>query len=93
MISKDQLLYLCDISQISLSEVEIPEYQQDINCRLSFFEDILKEVGDDYAEDFDSAPYTSLRDDTAESFEDTDALISLAPKSKDNLIIMPKVVE
>jgi len=93
MISENQLLYLCDISQIFLSEAEIPEYQQEMNCRISYFDDALEDVGDEYTEDFPSAPYSSLRGDTAEVFEDAAGLISLAPSSRDNMILMPKVVD
>ena len=93
MLTNDTLSYLCSMSMLSLSETEIPEYLSELNKTVSEIDAILVNIGETYAEAFDAVSFSSLSEDTVAVFEDTSSLISLAPNSRDNMIVMPKVVE
>ena len=93
MLTKEALSYLCDVSMLSLSDAEFAEYLEDLSERLALIDGALDGFDGQYVESFDTVPYSSLRDDTVVPFDDPASLVALAPNSRDNYILMPKVVE
>ena len=93
-VSKDEILHIANLAQLSLSEDEVPKYQENL-------QDILN-----YAEVINNAPVDDLditigtneaknvfRKDEIKVFEDNAALLQNAINPEQNMFKIPKVIQ
>lgn len=92
-VSREEILHIANLAQLSLAEDEVPKYQENL-------QDILN-----YAEVINNAPVDDLditigtneaknvfRKDEIEVFEDNAALLQNAIAQEQNMFKIPKVI-
>ena len=93
-VSREEILHIANLAQLSLAEDEVQKYQENL-------QDILN-----YAEVINNAPVDDLditigtneaknvfRKDEIKVFEDNEALLKNAPSEEQNMFKIPKVIQ
>ena len=94
MITKDDLVTLCELSRLYLSEEELETYGK-------FMTDIMNLMDTIGESDFEynpidmtnAVPFTSLRADEVVTYENMDKIVENGPETVENQFVVPKVVD
>lgn len=94
MLSMDNLKLLCELSKLHLSEEELLEYQKEMTDIIG----LMDTIGDSDFEynpiDMSNAvPFSELRDDNIETFENMDGIVKNGPQIAMNQFVVPKIVD
>ena len=93
ILSPEELLKLASMSQLIVTEEELPYYARQLEARLSYTTG-LKAILDRHAEVIASAPehMNIMRDDVAIP-TDSEPLLAQAPRREENFFVVPVVVK
>ena len=94
MINKDELLLLCELSKLKLSDSELLEYGKEMTEIMTLM-DTIGESDFEYNQiDMTNAvPFSNLRGDQIQTFENMDGIIKNGPKTLENQFVVPKIVD
>lgn len=90
IISKEEILKIATISNITLSEKEIYDLQNELQAVLSYAERVITIVGD--AQDTQLIPINVFRQDLVMQTESA-ILVQAAPEKTDNYFVVPLIIE
>ncbi len=92
-ISKDEIIHIAKLANLSLTEEEIDKYTNDMEEILTFA-NTVNNVNTDGIEDALGANgnYNVFRKDEIEEFGDRDALLQNAPSQDEGMFQIPKVI-
>ena len=93
IVDEKKIKHIAKLAKIELKENELPILSKQIEQILEYVEQ-LNEI-DDSKEPLENLTgnFNRLRKDTVVNFNNKEKIISNAPKSKDNFILVPKVLE
>ncbi|HTM06344.1 MAG TPA: aspartyl/glutamyl-tRNA amidotransferase subunit C [Patescibacteria group bacterium] len=89
-ISREELLKIATISNITLSENELLVLQDELQAVLSYAERVITVTGD--AQDSQLVPLNVFRDDRAIQ-SNSSALLQIAPEVTDHYFVVPLIIE
>lgn len=94
MLSMDNLKLLCELSKLHLTEDELLDYQKEMTDIIN----LMDTIGDSDFEynpvDMSNAvPFSELRADNIETFDNMDGIIKNGPQVAMNQFIVPKIVD
>ncbi len=94
MITKDDLLTLCELSKLYLSEAELEAYGKSMTDIMNLM-DTIGESDFEYdpIDMANAVPFTSLRADRVVTFENMDKIVENGPETVENQFVVPKVVD
>ena len=94
MINKDELLLLCELSKLKLSESELLEYGKEMTEIMALM-DTIGESNFEYnpVDMTNAVPFSDLRGDTVETFENMDGIVKNGPRTIENQFVVPKIVD
>ena len=92
-ISKEEIIHIAKLANLSLTEEEIDKYTNDMEEILTFA-NTVNNVNTDGIEDSLGANgnYNVFRKDEIEEFGDRDALLQNAPSQDEGMFQIPKVI-
>lgn len=92
-ISKEEIIHIAKLANLSLTEEEIDKYTNDMEEILTFA-NTVNNVNTDGIEDSLGANgnYNVFRKDEIEEFGDRDALLQNAPAQDEGMFQIPKVI-
>ncbi len=94
MINKDQLLLLCELSKLHLSESELLEYGKEMTEIMALMDTIGESNFEYNPIDMSNAvPFSELREDEIQAFDNMDGIIKNGPKTLENQFVVPKIVD
>lgn len=94
MITKDDLITLCELSRLSLSDEELEAYAKSMTDIMT----LMDTIGDsdfeyDPVDMSNAVPFTSLRADEVVTCENMDKIVENGPETVENQFVVPKVVD
>lgn len=94
MITKEELNLLCELSKLRLTEDEYEKYGKEMTGILELM-DTIGESDFQYEliEMDSSVPFSALRSDTVQSYENMSAIVANGPEVDDNQFAVPKIVD
>ena len=94
MINKDDLLLLCELSKLKLSDTELLEYGKEMTEIMTLM-DTIGESNFEYnpIDMTNAVAFSDLRSDEVETFENMEGIIKNGPKTLENQFVVPKVVD
>ncbi len=94
MITKDDLLTLCELSRLYLSEEELVSYGKSMTDIMNLM-DTIGESDFEYdpIDMTNAVPFTSLRADEVVTYENMDKIVENGPETVENQFVVPKVVD
>lgn len=94
MITKEDLLTLCELSRLHLSEEELVAYGKSMTEIMTLMDTIGESDFEYNLVDMNNAvPFSSLREDKIVDFENMDKIVANGPATVENQFIVPKVVD
>lgn len=94
MITRDDLKMLSDLSRLYLSDNDLDKYGREMQDIMTLMDTIGESSFEYNATDVSRAvPFSALRSDSVESFENMDGIVRNGPKTAENMFIVPKVVD
>ncbi len=94
MITKEDLLSLCELSRLNLSEEELKAYGKSMTDIMTLMDTIGESDFEYNLIDMNNAvPFSSLREDKVVDFENMDKIVENGPQTIENQFIVPKVVD
>ena len=93
IVDEDKIKHIAKLSKIELASEEIPVLAKQVEQSLEYVEQ-LNDVPETI-EPLDNLTgnFNKLREDEVVDFSNKEKIISNAPKSKDNFILVPKVLD
>ena len=92
-VSKEELLHIADLADLELQDEEIDSYLTNLQDILNFAEVINNVQADELDITIGANEAKNVfRKDEVENFEDSEALLSNAPKKECNMFKIPKVL-
>lgn len=94
MITKDDLITLCELSRLYLSEEELESYGKSMTDIMNLM-DTIGESDFEYdpIDMANAVPFTSLRADEVVTYENMDKIVENGPETIENQFVVPKVVD
>ena len=94
MITKDDLVTLCELSRLYLSEEELETYGKSMTDIMNLMDTIGESDFEYNPIDMTNAvPFTSLRADEVVTYENMDKIVENGPETVENQFVVPKVVD
>ena len=94
MITKEDLLTLCQLSRLHLSEEELEAYGKSMTDIMTLMDTIGESDFEYNLVDMNNAVlFSSLREDKVVDFENMDKIVANGPATVENQFIVPKVVD
>lgn len=96
-IDKKTFAHMVELAALELDEKEGEYLRSELNKQLRAIQELEAiPLGEDTPATSHGVPYTpemsaALREDKAEAFEDTDAIMTQAPESDDGYIVVPEI--
>ena len=94
-MQKDDIKHLADLARLELNDTEIATYTEDVTEILGFVDQLQKANLGDGENQIESAAVRNVfreDDDTHESGEYTKDLLKEAPKTKDDFVLVKKIL-
>ena len=94
MITKEDLVTLCELSRLYLSEEELEAYGKSMTDIMNLMDTIGESDFEYNLVDMNNAvPFSSLREDKVVEFANMDKIVENGPETIENQFIVPKVVD
>jgi aspartyl/glutamyl-tRNA(Asn/Gln) amidotransferase C subunit len=94
MITKEDLVMLCELSRLQLSEEELESYGKSMTEIMRLMDTIGESDFEYNLVDMNNAvPFASLRADEVVDFENMDKIVENGPQTVENQFVVPKVVD
>ena len=92
-VSKEELLHIAKLANLTLPEEKVDNYLQNLQEILNFA-NIVNEAPTEGLKETIGAQenYNVFRKDEVKQFEDREALLQNAPEKEDNMFKIPKVI-
>ena len=92
-VSKEEILHIAKLADLTINENEIDEYAKNLEDILDFMK-ILDSVNTDNVEESIGTlnNVNVFRKDEIKEFEDKEALLQNAPEKENNMFKIPKVI-
>ena len=93
-VSKEEILHIANLAQLTLEENEIEEYMLHLQDILNFANIVNNAPVEGLSESFGvNENYNVFRKDEIEVFEDNESLLANAPEKERNMFKIPKVIQ
>lgn len=94
MITKDDLLTLCELSKLYLSEEELETYGKSMTDIMNLMDTIGESDFEyDLIDAANAVPFASLRADEVVTYDNMDKIVENGPQTIENQFVVPKVVD
>ena len=94
MITKEDLKMLCDLSKLYISEEELDSFGKEMSDIMNLMDTIGESDFEYNPIDMSNAvPFTELRADEVETYENMDGIVALGPEVIENQFVVPKIVD
>lgn len=94
MITKEDLKMLCDLSKLYISEEELDGFGKEMSDIMNLMDTIGESDFEYNPIDMSNAvPFTELRADEVETYENMDGIVALGPEVIENQFVVPKIVD
>ena len=94
MITKEDLKMLCDLSKLYISEEELDGFGKEMSDSMNLMDTIGESDFEYNPIDMSNAvPFTELRADEVETYENMDGIVALGPEVIENQFVVPKIVD
>ena len=93
-VSKEEILHIANLAQLSLAENEVEKYQENLQDILNFAEVVNNAPVDDLDVTIGANEAKNVfRKDEIKVFKDNEALLQNAIKPEQNMFKIPKVIQ
>ena len=93
-VSREEILHIANLAQLSLAEDEVPKYQENLQDILNFAEVVNNAPVDELDVTIGANEAKNVfRKDEIKVFEDNEALLQNAINPEQNMFKIPKVIQ
>ncbi|WP_022854891.1 Asp-tRNA(Asn)/Glu-tRNA(Gln) amidotransferase subunit GatC [Thermodesulfobacterium thermophilum] len=93
-ISLEEVLKIAHLCRLEFDEEEAKKFSEELSKILDYFETLQTLDTQDVPPTFHAVKLpTPYREDEVKTFDNIEGLLANSPKSKDNMIVVPKVVK